>query len=121
MPKSTINGVFRKLDTFHPGLIRLLAADRIAGHATALSDEQIAERCNLSVSKIQKIYWLKSWDTVPYGDVKEFFKGCGFDMNDSADVKFIMSKVINPSFQWKHLRTSPFHAFFKQLIRHHAS
>jgi|AntRauTorckE6833_2_1112554.scaffolds.fasta_scaffold01952_2 hypothetical protein len=119
MPKSTINGVWNKLDTFNPGFIRLLAADRELGHATALSDEQIASRCALSVTRIQQIYWLKSWDTVPYGDIKEFFSGCGFDLNKSRDVKFIMSKAINPSFKWKHLAASPSHRLFRQICKHH--
>ena len=121
MPKSNINGVWKKIDTFHPGFIRLLAADRVSGHATALTDEQIAERCSLTVSRVQEIYWLRSWDLVPYGEIKEFFIGCGFNLDDSADTKFIMSKVNSKTFQWKHLRTSPHHPLFRSLTKHHTS
>jgi len=119
MSKSPFNGVWTKLNAFRPGLIRLLACDRQKGRAQkALSDEEIASRCSLSVSDIQRIEWELSWDNVTYLEMKEFFKGCGFDLNKSEDIQFIARRLSSKSFKWRHLQVSPHHRFFHKLLKH---
>lgn len=119
MSKSPFNGVWNKLDALKPGLIRLLATDRAHGHPRALTDTEIAARCNLPLNVIQFIQWEKSWDAISYGDMKEFFKGCGFDLNDRRDVEYITGRLQGKrGFKWKHLQRSPHHKFFHKLLKH---
>ena len=119
MSKSPFNGVWNKLDSFTPGLIRLLATARSHGHSRALSDQEIADQCSLSLKQIQVIQWEKRWDTITYSDMKEFFKGCGFDLNNRRDVAYISGKLSGSGkFKWKHLHCSAHHRFFEKLLRH---
>lgn len=114
--KSNFNGIWNKFRKFSPPVVRLLACDRVKGYAYLLTDEQIAERCELSVSQIQQIYWTKTWDQIALGDVREFFIGCGYDLDKSASVKMLTSKF-NPSFRWNHLKKSPQHKLCEQLLK----
>ena len=121
MSKSPFNGIWTKIDAFRPGLIRLLACDKRRGYSVALSDADIASRCNLPLNIIQWIQWEKTWDAVSYRDMKEFFKGCGFDLNNSKDVAYITKRLNGKStfqFKWKHIMTSPHHRFFHKLLKH---
>ena len=116
---SRISGHWRKLEVFTPTMVRLLAADRSPGKAIALTDSQIAERSGLSVSKVQEIYWSKSWDDVTCSQMRKFVTACNVDFGDPEVMK-VMSKHIGGKtpFKWKHMRESPNHKQFEQLLRY---
>lgn len=114
---SRISGFWRKLEVFPPTIVRLLAADRSPGKVIALTDNQIAERSGLSVSRVQQIYWSTSWDSITCEELKLFVKACNVDFGDPEVMK-VMSKRMGGKtpFKWKHLRESPNYKQFEQLI-----
>ena len=116
---SKINGFWKKLDLFPPAIVRCLAADKSPGKSVALTDDQISERSGLSVARVQEIYWEKSWDDVPCGDMKKFVVACNVDFGD-AEVMKVLSRRIgsNSGFKWKHLRSSPNFKLYQQLLKH---
>lgn len=117
MPKSNFNGTWNKFRLFTPPVIRLLAVKRTQGSAIALTDEEISEASGLSVKRIKEIYWSKTWNDIPLGEVKRFFDGCGFNLDDSYDVKLITKKLkANTNFKWKHIRVSENHKLYERLL-----
>lgn len=117
MPKSNFNGIWNKFSLFTPPVIRLLAVKRKKGSATALTDEEISDACGLSVRRIKEIYWSKTWDDIPMRDVKLFFNGCGFNLDDSYDVKLITQKLkANTDFKWRHIRSSSNYKLYERLL-----
>lgn len=112
----SVRGFWNKFDIFSPPLVRLLAAHRVRGSAKAMTDEEIAERSGLSVSHIQKIYWSKTWDGIAFSDIKAFIMGCGVNFDDKQRMKTV-SNGLRAGHKMAHLRRSPNHKLFAQLIR----
>ena len=47
--------LWEKLELFTPPYVRLFAAHRTQGHATEITDEEIAKRSGLSLEQIHRI------------------------------------------------------------------
>ena len=118
MSKS-IAGFWSKFDMFPPAIVRLLAADRSTGKSVALTDEQIAERSGMKVSEVQRIYWSMNWDDVTVRDMKRFVVACNVNYGDPEVMKVLSRRIgADSGFKWKHLRESPNHRLFAQLLKH---
>ena len=73
-------------DKYPPGLIRLMARRKVGTkQVVALTDEEIAIAAGLPLETIQKIYWSKDWEEIPFGQVRKFVAGCNFDPTISVD------------------------------------
>lgn len=118
MRKRTFTGIWNKFELIPPPVVRLLACDRKPGNAAALTDQEIAERSGLTVTRVQEIYWEKTWDAVPLGEVKRFFEGCGYNLDNHRHVERLARNLKDDSqFKWRHLHRSKHHKMFQKLLQ----
>ncbi len=67
---------------FPPYYVRMLAKN---GHATALTDADIAIASGIDINRVREIKCMTSWDTVPMGEILRFTTACNFDPTRSKD------------------------------------
>lgn len=73
---------WESLQQFPPYYVRMLAK---IGHATALSDADIAIASGLDINRVRQIKCLTSWDGVSVGELLRFSTACNFDPTRSKD------------------------------------
>lgn len=74
-----------RLDRFPPLVCRLLAREGESNrHIKPLTDDQIAERSGLSISRVKALSWLVDWKGVEVYEMLAFSKGCGVDLSDRS-------------------------------------
>lgn len=74
----------QRISEFPPILVRLLAKQRGAA-GEALSDQEIAIGSGISLSRVQAISRMESWDSITVGELRSFLKACHFNPLESAD------------------------------------
>jgi len=113
---ANLKNIWVKLGTFSPALVRLMAADRKRGTAWDLDDDEIAKRAGMTVSKVQSIYWNKTWNNISVGDMKRFVKACNVDFGNPEQMK-IHSNFLRNRTKLVHIRRSKHHKLYESLIR----
>ena len=53
----------------------------------ALTDEEISARSGLDIDTVRAMSSLTSWDTVHYGLMEKFLRGCGMDFASTKDMR----------------------------------
>lgn len=94
--------LWEALHKYPPYYVRLLAKQ---GHASALSDADIAIVSGIDLNRVRQIKELKSWDSMTVGEIKRYTMGCNFDPTKYAD----RCRVVKYDYQWKTRQTTPFH------------
>jgi hypothetical protein len=75
---------WRYLDRYSPPAVRILARRR-KGRVIALSDQEVAIDGDLPIHRVQEIALSRNWDAVPFGEIRKFCQGCGFDPFSAQD------------------------------------
>lgn len=81
-----------------------------------MTDEEIAARSGLSVSRVQEIYWSRTWDDITVGEVRKFMLACGVDFDSHQRMK-TLSNALRPGYKMAYLGKSKHHELFKRLIK----
>jgi len=111
---------WEQVELYPPALVRLMARRREGGKkaVVALTDEEIAIDSDLPLARVQDIYWMKNWDSIPFGEIRSFIQACRFDPTNAADRNRANAYVHQPGGpKYRYLQTSPlWKSTFKPLI-----
>ena len=72
--------ILAKANRIPPRMCRILA--RTLGHSRILTVREISCLSGLSISAVNRISRLGSWETVTVGDMDRYTKACGIDLNN---------------------------------------
>lgn len=102
---------------YPPAMVRIYAKVRRSGRwLTPLTDEEIAIGGGLTVARVKEISFFTSWDSVPFGDMEKFVRGCRFDPTDYKDRHRAETYARNANFHfWK--KSGMFESHFVPLCR----
>lgn len=75
---------WKYLEKYPPPAVRILARRR-NGRIVALSDQEIAIEADLPLHRVVELARSRNWDDIPFGEIKKFCSGCGFDPFSSID------------------------------------
>jgi len=111
-----------RFDRYPPPLVRVLARKREAKRAFELSDQDIAVRAGMPVTRVIEIASTPTWDGISFGEVKSFCRGCNFDPLDSKDRNRAMAYtrlVSKGQLSFSYLKKDPvrWNSYYKPLIR----
>lgn len=90
-----------------------------------MTNVEIANRSGLSPAQVHDISWTLSWDTVEFGVMRRFLKGCGIDLESRSDFNRVQTytrkqKALTAAKRrgWAYLRKSPDWAgFYEPLMK----
>lgn len=81
--------ILKKINRIPPYTCRLLARK----DGKAMSNQMISDASGLSMSKVKRISWMTSWDSLTAIDIDRFSSACGVDLIKQRDVfMFIKNK-----------------------------
>ena len=85
MPRYSSRTPWDYLAAFPPPYCRMLAKEPGSGMVDmAVTDEELAIRAGIPVTRIREISRMENWDGVPHGEMRRFFNACNFDPTNAA-------------------------------------
>lgn len=108
---------WEKLDLLPPLACRLLARKRTPqGGTVAIGAEAIALSAGMSVTEVNSLSWLTSWESVPVDKARRFSIACGVDFTNRLIMKRQIA-YIRRSPTFKYLKKSPdWNIVFKPMM-----
>lgn len=70
----------QRLDRYPPILIRLCATRGRYPNERALTDQQIADACGLTMAEVKRVSYSTDWDQIPIATAYRFLTGCDIDI-----------------------------------------
>ena len=94
-------------DKYPPPLVRCLARRKLSGsHVVAMSDEEVALRADIPVTRIKEISTKTRWNDIPIEEAKSFCDACNFDIFNSAD-RNRAGAYLRKGAKFQYLKVSP--------------
>jgi|SRR5690625_1603534 len=109
--RRTYRSFWDKLTLLPPIACRVLArTQEPTGKVRPLTDEEIALRADMPVSKVKSLSWKTSWDDVSVGDARRFSEACDILFDDRRNWQKQMAQLkssflyLRKSDQWERMK-----------------